>query len=180
MKKTYVILSFLLILIFTSCKSTYIQEITYLDYSKMTQKYGIQLTDASSVSYDYEGLGSILIEEKSGKMQTSFMDYRRGPAMYNNTPQGPAMYSTDRSGNPAYGNGQSIYNEPGAIRFASNGYIEATPEHALETAVKVARDKGATALINIKINFLMEKKRYVSTTVTGMAVKRIESQEPEF
>lgn len=136
-------------LIFTSCmKIPYTSTVTVIDYSYFSKK-GFFITEAPSVSFDYESVGSIMVSVQSG----------------HNVIEGEKKVS------------KSIFG--GEIETYSSvmgKYRAATIDDALDLIYDESIKAGANGLINLKISPItvyQSGQTYVTGyIVNGMAIKR--------
>lgn len=149
MKKIFLYSTF--IILFSSCatmRPVPKSIATVIDYSILTQK-GLFVTESNSVSFDYEAVGSVFIEETGGWISKD------------------AKVSTNNQNDDSYFNpsgGNKIYRAP-SLQISFNNLSE-----KLESI-------GANGIINLKISSSSELNRaynvYVEKiTITGMAIKK--------
>ena len=136
-------------LMLTSCspKILYSEAVGFVDYSTY-QDQGMFLTESNSVNFEYDAIGSVTVVVYSG-----------------NTVVSP----TSRvEANDIYGDETTIQSK---MKWKS-----ASPEDALNAAVKQVSNKGGNGLINIKITPTTEigtsRTSRSGFLVTEMAIKR--------
>lgn len=139
----------LLMLGLSSCKSSYpyYQSVGYLDYSQFA-KEGIYLTEANSVSFDYEPLGSVSATLRSG--------YKEGERV-------SKFQYTDMMGQSHKTEKYSKWTHP-------------TCDDALRLVAECAKEQGANGVINLKTQtyttLLSGGKESITIVATGMAIKK--------
>nr|DAX16076.1 MAG TPA: Selenium binding protein, Selenium-Binding Protein [Caudoviricetes sp.] len=153
MKKILALL--LLSLSLISC-STYLPAprsyIGFVDYAPFTEK-GIFITESNSVSFNYEPIGSILVEETGG------WGYK----------------------NPKIGNNKGSHNDdylaPVFRSMAKKIYYPEKLQTAFDNLAIKLKELNANGIINLKISYYKEvdsksKLLVGKIIVTGMAIKR--------
>lgn len=120
----------------------------YIDYKEAGQGK-VFITEANSVSFDYEPLGSILVEETSGMVKLT-------------------VPTTEKERND-----DSLYG-PGPSTKTVNSYSEATAQTALNYAAQEAVRLGGDGIINLRLSSTHDGKgaSVVSVSVSGMVIKR--------
>lgn len=141
----------LLMMIVSSCvtipKHAYEQSVTYIDYTSITSQTGIFLTEATSISQPYDGLGSVSAFVQDGYEVMNIKQVN------------------DTTYDSIYG--YSVTRKKDKIKYGE--YKLASPIEAVRLAANKAKDMGANGIINIQIRTIPGER--TSYTVTGMAVK---------
>lgn len=125
---------------------SYYQNVFTLDYSRYSAN-GIFLTEANSVSFDYQPVGSISAVVLSG---------------YNKT----KTTKTNKEQDGIYGD--RTYE---TTKVSNDGYVKATPEQALDAAVAALADMGANGIINITISTTVQDGQS-GYELRGMAIRK--------
>ena len=150
-------------IMFTSCKiyeipkSAFYTDVYYTDYSRYTE-LGFYISELGAVPFDFDPVGTILIEQKSG--------YTILETVINKESKEPRGYD-------------EIYGEKEAQKIIerknkkeklklSDEYKLATAESILEAAFLNARKKNADGLVNLQIRFNSKG----ALVLTGMLIKR--------
>lgn len=145
----FVTASFICILA-ASCaspKPAYESIVTYIDYRAITSQTGVYLTEATSITESYEGLGSVTAVVQDGYKITNITQ------------------PNDTIFDSIYG--QTVIKKKSKVKYGN--YINATPIEAVRLAANKAKSMGANGIINLKITTIPgERTSYI---VTGMAVK---------
>lgn len=134
--------------ILNSCSNKFIQNSYFVDYWTAGLDGKVFLTESNSVSFEYEPIGSILIEEIQGQDKV-------------------AVFTSEKS---IYKKTDPIYNDN------SNSASKTTlrmPSYssALQCASKEALRMGGDGIINIKATSTLVDKRN-AIYVSGMIIKR--------
>ncbi len=137
------IILFFIVVTIVSCTPViyYGQSASFVDYSK----YDIFLTEANSVSFDYEAIGSVNVCVTSGVDKNKKETAKRENKSMDN-----------------------IY-EDGNRR---SDYRVATLSEALYLAVNEAKSKGGNAIIGLQYNSIVSVNGTIKWYVSGMVVKR--------
>lgn len=155
MKKKVLFLLALLPFMF-SCstigKFPYVQEASIMDYSQYEKK-GFFITEANSVSFEYEAVGSV-----SAKVESGFEVI---------------------GGKKIKAIGDDIYQKQMATKtkVSYGEFVAATPNQALDLLYKKAVENNANGIINLKISPITQYTQAYGNIVTGyfatgMAIKR--------
>lgn len=152
MKIPHFIIAIGLVCLFaTSCvtipKPSYESSVTYIDYKSISSKTGVFLTEATSISQTYEGLGSVSAFVQDGYIVTNIAQVN------------------DTINDPHYG--QIITKKKDKIKYGD--YKLASPSEAVFLAANKAKEMGANGIINLQIKTYSGER--ISYSVTGMAVK---------
>ena len=155
MKKTVLLMLALLPLLF-SCstieKFPYVQEASIIDYSQYEDK-DFFITEANSVSFEYEAVGSV-----SAKVESGFEVI---------------------GGKKVRAIGDDIYQKQMATKtkVSYGDFVAATPGQALELLYQKAVEHHANGIINLKISPITQYTQAYGNVITGyfatgMAIKR--------
>lgn len=142
MKKLIFLICTVLAVAMSSCLSKFSDKFYFLDYSRFTEK-GFFITEAPSVPFDYNPIGSVLLEEKSGTKEITAV-HKPG---------------TD-----------SIYGEDNSVT-TKNKYEYASSDTALEALEKFAKENGADGIINLRVTSYHVGNRF-TISISGMLIKR--------
>ncbi len=135
------------IFLLCSCKTEFHDVHSYIDYAVIQQTLGVYVTESNSVSFDYEPLGSIYVEQSSG--------HKAYKVMVTKTVQDYNYQDVTR-----------VYEQ---TKYGD--YILATPQLAIQRAAQIARDKGGNGIINLKYQSILDNEKRV-IIVTGMVIKK--------
>lgn len=132
----------------SSCHTPMTHATYYIDYQEAGQGK-VFITEANSVSFEYEPLGSILVEETSGVVKIT-------------------VPTTEKERND-----DSLYG-PGPSTKTVTSYSNATAQTALNYAAQEAIRLGGDGIINLKLSANLDSKgRKIETiSVSGMVIKR--------
>lgn len=149
-KKHLSIVIALAMLPLSSCMSKFGHYTFYIDYSRYIAD-GFFVTDAPSLHTGYSPVGSVSVIELSGYGETVLKQTRQdSDPVYDDLPVPKKKKDT----------------------YKGKEWIYASPQTALDAAVKFAREQGADALVGVEFKTGLHKGHAVSVTVSGMAVKR--------
>lgn len=153
MKKILSLLAVLALLV--SCKSTggpILHSVAnYVDFEKMSEKYGVFLTVSNSVSFPYETLGNISVVEYSGYEQISKVKIADDD-MYKSNDD---IYSSNR------------------VKVKRGKWVYASPEDVLDQVCEEAVRRGGDGIINIKIDYFPASGvQTAGYHISGMVIKR--------
>ncbi len=127
-------------------RGTYVEEYAIIDYTSIMDKYGVFLTEANSVSFEYSPVGSVYAKIISGRVQEE-----------------TTFEVRDKD---------DVYARNMTVRKVEKGEIvEASPEKAIELAVKKAVSNGANGIIGLSIETISVGGEY-GVVVTGMAIRK--------
>lgn len=162
MKKSNLFILAVALLAFSSCSSSskpiFTQQVYTVDYKTAGLDGKILLTESPSVSFDYESLGSIIVEQRSGYEVLSSDVKTKITKGYGDTFDSSSYYTKT------------------TVDRTLGKYLQATPETALMAASKAAQEMGGDAIIGLKHSFIYElvgtSTNVVGYTVSGMVVKR--------
>lgn len=133
-------------IVFNSCVSipmpTYEKNAFYVDYSQVSAVYGVFLTEATSVNFDYDPIGSIEVTELSGVI-TSEQIVEQVDDIYGKSTK------TVKKGE----------------------YLYASTESVVSTVAKLAKEKGGDGIINLKIKYVFQNDK-PGYSISGMVIKR--------
>lgn len=146
MKHFTFLLSISFLLALGSCKAPMTHATFYIDYKEAGQGK-VFITESNSVSFDYEPLGSILVEEASGFVKVTVPTTEK-----------------ERNEDPLYGPGQSTK--------TVSSYSLATAQSALNYAAQEAIRLGGDGLINLNLSASRGKSGELVVSVSGMVIKR--------
>ncbi len=136
------------LIIFASCmpKRAFTKVSSAVDYTKYSEN-GFFMTEANSVSFRYEPLGSITAIARSGYEVIGSDD--------------SSNFQDDTYGKPAK-----------KVKYGE--YRSAYPEDALEERYNKALEMGANGVINLKFTYLSQTNSLIPEgwMVTGMAIKK--------
>lgn len=136
------------LIIFASCmpKRAFTKVSSAVDYTKYSEN-GFFMTEANSVSFRYEPLGSITAIARSGYEVIGSDD--------------SSNFQDDTYGKPAK-----------KVKYGE--YRSAYPEDALEELYNKALEMGANGVINLKFTYLSQTNSLIPEgwMVTGMAIKK--------
>lgn len=142
MKKFLFTLCVVMALVMSSCSPKFTDKFYYLDYSRFASQ-GFFITESPTVPFDYTPVGSVYLEEKSGKKKIT--------AVHN--PGYDAIYGEDNSATT-----KSVYE-----------YASSTT--ALEAMERFAKENNANGIINLKICSRYEGSQFI-VSISGMLIKR--------
>lgn len=155
MKKFLFLLAALMTLALSSCVTVkpdpFKSSVYYLDYYKLGHNGKILLSESNSYSGDYQSIGSIIVDQKSGHVKievekkTKKVKVEPGDDIYGSQPE----YKTE-------------------TKYKTGDYKQATFSTALEEAVNTAERMGGDAIINLKF----ENRGMDGLSVSGMVIKR--------
>jgi|GEM_PF-3465028 len=155
MKANKVLLIVCAVLTLSACKTKYpyIQYSTVIDYYKGGLNGKVLLTEATSVAWDYEAVGSVYAECRDGyEVLDSTIVSKYDPI---------AEYS---------------YRDTKHIKYKFGDYKYADVTTALEEASRKVLALGGDAIICLKVRdfsaLVKDKWTVIGYTVTGMAVRR--------
>ena len=131
----------------SSCTPKFSQVSYFVDY-RQAAGGKVFLTESNSVSFEYNPVGSILIEETAG----TFKEYKE-------------MSEKEKSRNldPIYGDYQPDM---------SKGYRFPTAASALDYAANKALEMGGDGIINLKMVSTRSKDKRMQLVISGMVIKR--------
>lgn len=118
----------------------------YIDYQKAGQGK-VFITEANSVSFEYEPLGSILVEEKSGVVKLT-------------------VPTTEKERND-----DSLYSIGSSTKTITS-YTTATAQTALNYSAKEALRLGGDGIINLRLTSERDRHGNAIVSVSGMVIKR--------
>lgn len=154
MKKTVFMLALLPLMFSCSTigKFPYVQEASIMDYSQYEKK-GFFITEANSVSFEYEAVGSV-----SAKVESGFEVI---------------------GGKKVKAIGDDIYQKQMTTKtkVSYGEFVAATPSQALELLYQKSVENRANGIINLKISPITQYTQAYGNIVTGyfatgMAIKR--------
>lgn len=155
MKKILFLMAAVMALVMSSCVTVkpdpFTSRVYYLDYYKLGHNGKILLSESNSYSGEYQSIGSIIVEQKSGNVKievekkTKKVKVMPGDDIYGTQPE----YETE-------------------TKYKTGDYKLATFSTALEEAVNTAERMGGDAIINLKY----ENRGYEGVSVSGMVIKR--------
>lgn len=155
MKKILLLMAAVMTLVMSSCLTVkpdqFKSNVNYLDYYKLGHDGKILLSESNSYSGEYQSLGSIIVDQKSGHVKievekkTKKVKVDVGDDIYGSQPE----YKTE-------------------TKYKTGDYKLATFSTALEEAVNTAERMGGDAIINIKY----ENRGIDGLSVSGMVIKR--------
>lgn len=137
-----------LLLAFSSCRAPMTHATYYIDYQEAGQGK-VFITEANSVSFEYEPLGSILVKETSGVVKITVPTTEK-----------------DRDKDSLYDSGPSTK--------TVTSYSKATAQTALNYAAQEAIRLGGDGIINLKLSANLDNKgqKIETVTVSGMVIRR--------
>lgn len=142
------------ILFFPSCRPQFTQVAYFLDYQQAGNgKFFI--SESNSVSFEYEPIGSILIEELPGEVKIT-TEPRKIEKSRNYRDNYDDIYSKDVSPNPK----------------TKHKWQYASAQSALNYAVDTATELGGDGLINVKLSSYIDKHNNRIVQISGMVIKR--------
>ena len=148
MNKIYMLfVSLLLLATLNACRPPFRHATYYIDYQQAGDGL-VFITEANSVSFDYEPMGSVLVEEISGSVKIT-------------------IPKTKKDRNVEDG----IYGEDVATKTVTS-YAEATAQSALNYAATVAIRLGGDGIINLKLSTYRGPHNDKIVVVSGMVIKR--------
>lgn len=126
--------------------------VNYIDYNAVTAQTGVFLTEATSITQPYEGMGNIFVLVQDGYVQDG----------YEVT---DIAQINDTINDPLYGHAVAKKKD----KIKNGEYKKASPSEAVYLASMKVKEMGANGIINLQIKtYLGEISAYV---VTGMAIK---------
>lgn len=146
MKHITFLLTICLLAALSSCRAPMTHATYYIDYHEAGQGK-VFITEANSVSFDYEPLGSILVEETSGMVKLTV-----------------PTTAKERDKDDLYG--------LGTMTKTVNSYSKATAQTALNYAAQEAIRLGGDGLINVRLSSSRDGKGDAVVSVSGMVIKR--------
>jgi len=156
MKKCLLIIA--CVLFFASCATTQkpapFTTVSMLDYSLLTER-GIFVTESNSVGFDYETIGSVLIQSYGGYVSNKKKKRER-------------IVTQDD---------YYIHNEGIPITKGKFQYVEPSLVDAMITLGDYLKDVGANGIINIKVTVMPEDinddtNNKDKIVITGMAIRK--------
>ena len=148
------------VLVFASCATTQkpapFTPVSMLDYSLLTER-GIFVTESNSVGFDYETIGSVLIQGYGGYVKHNDKKGKR-----------ERIVTQDD---------YYIHDEGFPITKGKYQYIEPSLVDAMITLGDYLKDVGANGIINIKVTVMPEDinddtNNKDKIVITGMAIRR--------
>lgn len=146
MKHFTILIAVCLLAALSSCRTPMTHATYYIDYQEAGQGK-VFITEANSVSFEYEPLGSILVEETSGMVKVTVPTTKK-----------------DRDFDPLYGAAPSTK--------SVNSYSKATAQTALNYAAQEAIRLGGDGLINLRLSSYRDSKGDAVVSVSAMVIKR--------
>lgn len=154
MKKILLLMAALMTLVLSSCVTVkpdpFTSSVYYLDYYKLGHDGKILLSESNSYSGEYQSLGSIIVDQKSGHVKIEVEKTKKKVKVED---------------------GDDIYSQPEyktETKYKTGEYKLATFSTALEEAVNTAERMGGDAIINLKY----ENRGIDGLSVFGMVIKR--------
>jgi hypothetical protein len=126
-----------------SVKYPYINESRVVDYSEYTSK-GFYITEFNTVRFEYEAIGRIMVNIKSGYEVLNIEAEKKEDAYY-------------------------IANKT-KIKYGK--FIYATPDDAVRELYNIAVESGANGIIDLSINTITINGNIVGYSATGMSIKK--------
>ena len=147
-KLLFIIFSVCLFISSCSVKIPYRYSMDYIDYNTVSQKHGIFITEANSVGFEYEPVGSINLMERSG-YEVKYIENNYSDGIYG------AVKNKKKYGD----------------------WINASVDELLKLACQKALECGGNGIINLKFEYLpsvvVDKEVYPEGyRITGMIIKR--------
>ena len=147
MKKSPFLLAFVLTLLVCSCAPKFSQSAYYVDY-RPAYNMGVFVSESNSVSFDYEPIASLMVNEYNGEVTTEKRSY-------------------------SYQKGEDIYGEPDIKVEKKTNWRSANFSSALTFAAQQCLDMGGDGLINLNFEPIKDKDGVVvGVTVSGMVIHR--------
>lgn len=147
-----------------STKTPYAEMVYTIDYYTAGLDGKVLLTEATSVSFDYVSLGSILVEARNGYevigTKTSIRRYKDFNENFN---------------------GRAVEKEETIVENEYGKYIQANPAAVLRKASEAALEMGGDAIIGLRLTPLVDidvddkgdtHRRHYGYNISGMVVKR--------
>lgn len=134
------------LLALVSCRTPMTHTTYYIDYQEAGQGK-VFITEANSVSFEYEPLGSILVEETSGMIKITVPTTEK-----------------ERNSDSIYGTGPTTK--------TVNSYSRATAQTALNYAATEVLLLGGDGIINLQLSATRDKSGTPIVSVSGMVIKR--------
>ncbi len=132
---------------FSACHSPLSHITYYLDYKEASQGK-LFISEANSVSFEYEPLGSILVEEVPGTVNIIV----------------PVPEKTNQKDD------DGLYSANPTKTITT--YSDATAQSALNYAAVRAIEMGGDGLINLRMSSYVDRYKRKVVQVTGMVIKR--------
>ncbi len=163
MRKFIILLSAFILVSLSGCKIsqpvTWFQNGVYsVDYFKAGLNGKVFITESNSVNFEYDPVGSITVEQKSGYLDSG---------------KSEKVQILGEKGDPIYGNSDKMETK---TKRKKGEWKSATYESVLEEASRAALEMGGDAIINLKLERAID---YVANSpvgshpyITGMVVKR--------
>lgn len=157
MKKVLLLVAAVMTLVMSSCVSQlpkFRSNVYSLDYYKLGHNGKILLSESNSYSGEYESIGSIIVDQKSGHVRieteksTKKVRVSDGDDIYGTEPE----YKTE-------------------TKYKTGDFKQATFSTALEEAVDAAERMGGDAIINLRYNVIPDQPGFI-VSVSGMVIKR--------
>lgn len=146
MKHIAFLLTVCLLAALSSCRAPMTHATYYIDYQQAGQGK-VFITEANSVSFEYEPLGSILVEETSGMVKLTVPTTEK-----------------ERDRDDLYGTSSTTK--------TVNSYSKATAQTALNYAAQEAILLGGDGIINLRLTSVNDGKGGAVVSVSGMIIKR--------
>lgn len=147
--KKHLILATFVITSMTSCITSIPPRtnIYYADYSIFTEN-GIFATELSSVNFEYQTLGSIMIEMREGMIK------QKNTEISSNKEHGDDLYSP---------------------KVAKYSYTHVIPEDIYQKVCDEIKSKGGNAIVNMKVIYLPFDKKEMKLegwSISGMVIRK--------
>lgn len=149
----------LMALIMSSCSSfkpepiPFRSSVYYLDYYKLGRNGKILLSESNSYSGEYQSIGSIIVDQKSGHVNIEVETTKK------------IVNAKPMPGDEIYGTQPEYKTE---TKYKTGDFKYATFSTALEEAVNTAEKMGGDAIINLKYEY----RGPDGVSVSGMVIKR--------
>lgn len=142
----FILFSALALVALNSCHAPFSHVTYYVDYQQ-AGKGKVFITEANSVSFEYEPLGTILVEEVPGSVKVTV----------------PTTEKERAADDGLYG--------PSTSKTVTT-YSQATAQTALNYAAEKAIELGGNGLINVRLSSYLDNQKRRVVQVTGMVIKR--------
>lgn len=137
---------FLAVAMASCMTSHFTNKVYYTDYSNLS-KQGFFVTESNSVSFDYEPIGSMVLQQESGQTKVKVEKEKKKVTGYDD------IYGEER---------------PQKQPKTKSNYKWATAQGAMADFAAEAKQRGANGVIGLKITYGPE----YSVIVSGMIIKK--------
>ncbi len=149
----------LMMALLTSCLPTFKNTVYFTDYRSVA-KNGFFVTEANTVSFDYEPIGSMTLNQYNGVTAANEISVNKENGKEKEVTGYDDVYM-DKLPEKNYKSEKKKGN-----------YKYATAESALEAFAEEAKSKGADGVIGLRIGFVSLKDSRTGIEVSGMLIRR--------